>query len=102
MPTVDAAIRRLTYELEHSRVTGAAALKLIHGYGSSGAGGRIRVEVRKYLERQKKLGKFHAFIIGESFSIFDPATLESFRRCDELRRDPDLERHNNGVTFIIF
>ena len=102
MPTVDAAVRRLTYELEHSRVTGAAALKLIHGYGSSGHGGRIRVEARKYLERQKKLRKFHDFITGETFSIFNPATLDAFRRCGELRRDPDLERHNNGVTFIIF
>ena len=38
MPTADAAVRRLTYELNHSRVTGAAVLKIIHGYGSTGAG----------------------------------------------------------------
>ena len=101
MPTVDAAIRRLTYELNHSRVTGVAVLKLIHGYGSSGAGGRIRVEARKYLERLKGRREISDFIPGESFSIFNPETLAAFRRCNALRRDRDLERHNNGVTFVI-
>ena len=41
-PRVDAAIRRLTYELAHTRACGCTVLKIIHGYGSSGAGGRIR------------------------------------------------------------
>ena len=48
-PTVNAAIKRLTFELHHSRSLGCAALKIIHGYGSSGTGGRIRVEARSYL-----------------------------------------------------
>ncbi|MDD5938012.1 MAG: hypothetical protein PUC36_03250 [Clostridiales bacterium] len=102
MPAADAAVRRLTYEINHSRITGDAVLKIIHGYGSSGAGGRIRVEVRKYLERLKKRGDIAGFIPGERFSIFDPETLSAFRHCGDLRRDRDLERHNNGVTFILF
>lgn len=101
MPTTDAAVRRLTYELNHSRITGAAVLKIIHGYGSTGAGGRIRVEARSYLERLKKRGEIAGFIPGERFSIFDAETLAAFRLCGDLRRDRDLERHNNGVTFII-
>ena len=102
MPAADAAVRRLTYEINHSRITEDAVLKIIHGYGSSGAGGRIRVEVRKYLERLKKRGDIAGFIPGERFSIFDPETLSAFRHCGDLRRDRDLERHNNGVTFILF
>ena len=43
-PTVNAAVKRLTFELHHSRSLGCAALKIIHGYGSSGTGGRIRVD----------------------------------------------------------
>ena len=33
-PTVNAAIKRLTFEIHHSRSLGCAALKIIHGYGS--------------------------------------------------------------------
>ena len=29
------------------------------------------------------------------------AVFAAFRRCGELRRDRDLERHNNGVTIIL-
>lgn len=100
-PTVNAAIKRLTFELHHSRSLGCSVLKIIHGYGSSGAGGRIRVEARAYLARLKGRGEIRDVISGEDFSIFNPAVLEAFRRCDALRRDPDRERHNNGVTIIV-
>lgn len=101
MPSVDQAIRQLTFELRRSRSLGFCALKIIHGYGSSGAGGRIRVESRNYLARLKARGEIADFIPGEVFSIFHAGTLAAFRRCGALRRDPDLERHNNGVTFIL-
>lgn len=102
MPYADAAMRRLTYELSHSRNMGVAVLKIIHGYGSSGRGGRIRVEARAYLQRLKKRREIADVIPGEQFSIFDAATRTAFLRCGDLRRDGDLDRHNNGVTFIIF
>ena len=101
LPTVDQAIRQLTFEIHRSRSLGFRALKIIHGYGSSGTGGRIRVESRKYLGRLKTRGEIADFIAGEEFSIFHAGTLAAFRRCDALRRDPDLERHNNGVTFVL-
>ena len=101
-PTVDAAIRRLTFELHHSRKDlGCRVLKIIHGYGSSGSGGRIRTEARRYLERLKQRGEIADYIPGERFSIFDESSRKAFALCDELRRDRDLERHNNGVTFIL-
>lgn len=101
MPRADQAIRQLTFELHHSRSLGFRALKIIHGYGSTGAGGRIRLESRKYLARLKSRGEIADFIPGEEFSIFHAGTLAAFRRCGALRRDPDLERHNNGVTIIL-
>lgn len=101
MPPADAAIRRLTFELNHSRSTGVAVLKLIHGYGSSGAGGKIRLEARRYLERLRRKGEISGVIPGEQFSIFDEATRAAFLVCGALRQDRDLERHNNGVTFIL-
>lgn len=101
MPRADQAIRQLTFELQRSRSLGFTALKLIHGYGSSGTGGRIRIEARSYLSRLQAKREIAGLIPGEEFSIFNPATLEAFRRCGDLRQDRDLDRHNNGVTFVL-
>ncbi|MCL2747166.1 MAG: hypothetical protein FWE59_00730 [Oscillospiraceae bacterium] len=100
-PTADAAVKRLTYELHTSRHLGYKAVKLIHGYGSSGPGGRIRVEARAYLARLLRRRQLAMILTGEQFSIFDQATRDAFALCGELRRDSDLDRHNNGVTFVI-
>ena len=100
-PVVDAAIKRLTYELHTARHLGYTAVKLIHGYGSSGPGGRIRVEARAYLSRLLGKRQLRAVLTGEQFSIFDEATRSAFALCGELRKDSDLDRHNNGVTFAV-
>lgn len=101
MPFADQAIKRLTFEIHHSRSMGCSVLKIIHGYGSSGTGGKIRTASRKYLTRLKSGGEIQDFIPGEAFSIFEEATRRAFVRCDDLRRDRDLDRYNNGVTFIV-
>ena len=101
MPRADQALKQLTFELRYSRGLGCTAVKIIHGYGSSGKGGKIRVEARALLGRLAARREITAIIPGEDFSIFDSATLEAFRRCPDLRRDLDLERHNNGITVVI-
>lgn len=101
MPLAAEAVRRLTFELHQSRRMGCSVLKIIHGYGSSGKGGRIREESRRYLGRLKESGEVRQVIPGEEFSIFSPETRAAFDCCGELRKDRDLERHNNGVTFIV-
>jgi len=100
-PTVDQAMKRLTLELNQSRSMHCAVLKIIHGYGSSGTGGKIRTASRRYLSDLKKKGEVRDVIPGEAFSIFEEATRQAFARCDALRRDEDLDRYNNGVTFIL-
>ena len=100
-PFVEQAIKHLSTEIKRSKDMGCSVLKIIHGYGSSGAGGRIRTEARKFLEQLMEKGEIMGFIPGESFTIFNEATRIAFTRCTALRRDPDLERYNNGVTFIV-
>ncbi|MCL2045032.1 MAG: hypothetical protein FWG88_01425 [Oscillospiraceae bacterium] len=100
-PTVDDAIRRMTYNIKNGKALGADVVKFIHGYGASGKGGAIRVEARKYLDRQVASRQISYYIKGEDFSIFDDNTRKAFTVCDELRRDSDLERHNNGITIVV-
>lgn len=101
MPAADDAIKRITFHIRNGRAMGVSALKIIHGYGSTGKGGKIRQEARRYLEDQKRKHLIHDCIAGEDFSIFNASTIEAFKSCPELRKDSDLERHNNGITIVI-
>ena len=51
MPKVEEARLRMQRELLVARQQGYAAVKLIHGYGSSGVGGSLRIELQKELHR---------------------------------------------------
>ena len=101
LPPVAQALDRLDKEIALAALLGIRVLTLIHGYGSTGKGGGIRTETRRYLQRQKDKRQIRDFITGEQFSIFDEATRAAFLVCDDLRRDSDLERSNNGITIVI-
>ena len=100
-PVVNDAIKRVTYNIRNAKALGAGAVKIIHGYGSSGRGGGIRPAVRRYLGEQKAKGLIRDFIPGEDFSLFNEATREAFLHCADLRSDSDLDRHNNGITIVV-
>ena len=102
MPEVKQAIAHLYSAIERSKSYGAKVMKLIHGYGSSGKGGKIRVAIRKELEKCQKEGQIAFFITGENFSIFDENTRKILYVDKSIREDKDLNRHNNGVTFVVF
>ena len=101
LPVVAQAMQRLEAELYTSKRLGFRAVKLIHGYGSSGRGGKIRTAVRRELEERRRGGQIRDYIPGEEFSIFHEGTRRAFSACDALRRDRDLDRYNNGITIVI-
>ena len=101
-PSADEALRRLEHELAAKRHQRAKAMKIIHGYGSSGKGGRIRTASRKYLRAAQEQGRIYAVLPGERLTIFDEEARRLMARCPALRDDCDRERYNCGVTFVIF
>ena len=100
MPTAEEAKQRLETELQRARSAGVAVLKLVHGYGSTGKGGRLRTSLRAELEALLVAGRIGSIVTGESFSIFDAASRGLLDRYPDLRRDSDLERGNPGVTLV--
>lgn len=100
-PTVDEARKRLAAELDKARAAGASAVKVIHGYGSSGVGGALRDAIRTSLRKRKKEGRIRTFVAGEKWDLFDPAARELLDACPALARDPDLNRYNEGVTLVL-
>lgn len=101
MPGSVEALNNLKRTLENLRGSDVYVLKIIHGYGSTGKGGKIRVHVRAYLEKELINGRIRGLIPGDKFSIFEEETRRSFELCPDLRKDPDLDRHNNGMTLVI-
>lgn len=101
MPTVVQAMSRLNLEVTLARRQGVKIMKIIHGFGSTGNGGKIRLEARKQLEVLKRRGILKYYITGEKLSIFDENTRKAMDYCSELRGDSDLERHNNGITIVV-
>ena len=101
MPTVEQARARLLQELAAAERRKDAALKIVHGYGSSGVGGRLKDAIRSSLRRRRKEGRVRLIVTGENWSAFDKTAAEVLDLCPALRRDPDLDRSNEGITIVL-
>lgn len=101
MPTVEIALRRLDLSLNDARTRHTAAVRLIHGYGSSGRGGAIREGVHSHLAELKSAGRIREFVPGEEFSPFSAQARHALALCPELSHDRDYSRENRGVTLVV-
>ena len=101
MPTVEQARLRLQHELHMARREGWVAVKLIHGYGSSGAGGALRIELQKELRRWAQQKSVKAFIAGEDWRVSDETTWMLLKRFPEWKADTDLGRGNQGISVVV-
>lgn len=100
LPTLEEARRLVREEIKKSKREGVRVLKIIHGYGSSGKGGKLCMGLRKSFTLRKKEGGIRDFIAGENFSIFDETTLRLLEAVPEFRGDPDLNATNEGITIL--
>jgi hypothetical protein len=101
MPTANQACLRLDYELQRAAREHAAAVKLIHGYGSSGVGGALRHAIQAALRRKLHDGKIRTFVAGEQWRISDETAWSILKKCPELKADRDLGRDNKGISIVL-
>jgi hypothetical protein len=101
MPSVQEALQRLDREIAVACQGKVALLKIIHGYGSSGAGGDIRIAVQKRLHALVEAGQIRVCIFGENWSKTDEATWRLLQSQAELKSDSDLGRRNRGITVVV-
>lgn len=99
-PSVEEARRRLAQEIETAKAAGYRFLKLIHGFGSSGVGGDLRIALRKSLSKRRSEGVIRGFVPGEKWSPFSEEARELVDRCPALSRDTDYARENPGITIV--
>jgi len=101
MPPVREALQRLERELALARQEKISALKVVHGYGSSGVGGEIRIAVQKRLREMADHGEIRSCIFGENWAKSDELAWELLQTHAALKSDPDLGRRNAGITIVL-
>lgn len=100
MPRVEEARLRLEHALHEAQRDGAVAVKVIHGYGSSGVGGALRTAIQTRLRKAAEEGEIRAFIPGEEWRIAERAAWELVTKYPEFKKDSDLGRGNRGISII--
>ncbi len=99
-PTVDEARRKLLAHMTSARSRGTRVLKIIHGWGSGGEGGKLGPAIRRSLRLRVKEGKATLVVPGERFSSDTEEGRELSQRHPSVRRDPDFNRANPGITVV--
>lgn len=101
-PYVEEALDRLTEYLRKSLEVGIKAIILIHGYGSSGEGGRIKWAIHEALENNRYSDRVVEYHYGEDVAYGS----EAYHAL--LRRRPGLKRYlkrfkegNAGMTVLL-
>lgn len=100
MPLVREAMSRMQSELHRAANEGVKVVKFVHGYGSSGVGGEIRIAVQNGLMKRLSQGELKAVIFGEDWRISNELTWELLKQMPELKQDSDLGRENKGITIV--
>lgn len=100
-PIVDAAMDKLVKAVDAARIESVTVLTVIHGYGSSGKGGAIRVACRELLKHLKDQKKIQQSIPGEQFDRRATRVKDIIRRFPALGTHSDLGKKNPGITIVI-
>ncbi len=101
LPTLEQARLRLTSAILTAKRQRHRAIKIIHGYGSSGLGeGRLQSGLRKTLSQLSASGEVRAYIPGEDFAR-NTRSRPHLDANPALTTDPDFGRANPGITIII-
>jgi len=76
-------------------------IKILHGYGSTGIGGSIKVSTHKSLKNHMNKGEIKAYIPGEAIKQtlgFDHL-ISQYKTL--ISHDEDFKRDNYGITYVI-
>ena len=97
-PTVSSALKKLKDSLATYKRQGTKAVIVIHGYGSTGTGGRIKTAVRRTLAERSLKGIVRCFVGGEDWIQNKRSFLNI---CGSLSKYESRIANNGGITVII-
>ncbi len=98
MPTVEVAKTLLLNGIKRHK--SEKVIKIIHGYGSSGVGGKIKHMVHEILENLKESNQIRDFIPGEALVSFMGYADLIQKYKPLILNDSDFKRGNDGITYV--
>ena len=101
-PLVEEALESLSTHLRNACEYGIKAIVLIHGYGSSGEGGKIKRAVHQALEANYFSDRVDEYYFGENIPNGSHAYQELIKKRPSLKTH--LERFktgNSGITVLL-
>ena len=101
LPRVEQARARLSAEIQSARQSGVKVLKIVHGYGSTGVGGDLRIALQATLRQMVTRHEIRECIYGENWRTSDERTWELLKQMPELKNNSDLGKGNKGFTMVV-
>jgi hypothetical protein len=95
-PRVDEAILHLNSKVAEAKRSGIKYMRVIHGYGSTGVGGGIKIGAQGELGKLLGRGTIRRFIPGENLNT------DGVNGFPLLRELPEYNKGNRGITIVIF
>ncbi len=101
-PTVEEALERLAVKIRELQELGIRAIVLIHGYGSSGEGGRIKKAIHEALECNRYADRVEEYFFGETVPYASPAYSALIKQRPGLKRYlKHFKAANAGMTVLL-
>ena len=101
-PTAEEALERLTQQVRAASEAGIRALIVIHGYGSSGSGGKIKLVVRDALENNYFSDRVDEYYFGESLALCSSGYQAVIKRRASLKQYlSQFKIGNAGMTVLL-
>jgi hypothetical protein len=101
-PYVDEALERLTEYLCKSLELGIRAIVLIHGYGASGEGGRIKWVIHDALNSNRYSDRVDEYYFGEDVAYGSESYIALLKRRPGLKRYlKRFKEGNAGITVLL-
>ena len=100
LPVVQEGLARLEAELLRARHDGVQIVRVIHGWGSSGTGGKLRLACRAYLKQKLETRQIKSYLPGEEYYRSGGAGKNLLSRYPALKNSERKDRCNPGITFV--
>lgn len=100
-PNVDYAKFILDQEIKYSKAIGNRVIIVIHGYGSHGHGGLIKMALKNYLPFLKKQHIITDFVFGENWGELNETKQLICTIAPDIMINDQVMNINSGVSVIL-
>lgn len=100
LPSAEEGVARLQRDIASARQAGVRVLRVIHGWGSSGTGGKLRDACRSFLRREMKARRLKSVVPGDDYSRAALAGRNLMSRYEDLRSSERSDSRNPGITMV--